>query len=128
MKTGKYHGFDRCFVKQNKVIGLRFTWRHLAYLQNNNNRTVEKYNNKVTLFKNKQIFISCTCVLHLFTKSCYFVLFIYFWNCVFKTNLADAFCLDVSSRITRFPPCTIKDRLSTSTKHVSIPTPIASII
>ena len=116
MKTGKYFGIDSCFVKQNKFKRLRFTWRHLTYLQNNDNRTLENDNNKVRLLKNKQIFISCTCVSHLFTKSCYFV-----FESVY---LSVVVCLDVSSRITKFQPCTIKGRLSTSTKHVRIPTPI----
>jgi len=40
-------------------------------------------------------------MLHLINKYYYFVLSIYLKKCVFKTNLADIFCLDGSSLMTK---------------------------
>jgi hypothetical protein len=54
------------------------------------------------------------CESYFFTNCYNFVIFFYLSDCIFIANLADVFCSGVSSRLTKFPPCTRPGRLSTT--------------
>ena len=46
------------------------------------------------------------CVCHIYLLNSIILFFYLFLNCIFKINLPGVFCLELSSRMTKFPPCT----------------------
>jgi len=83
----------------------------------------KKYNNKFTLYKKPIKSKPCMCVSHLFNKYYYFVLsiikIVYLY--LKKKPCQNVFCSGVSSRMTKFLPCTQPGRLSTTRNTCVLP-------